>query len=435
MSHPADSPSRDALPGLPPVQPPSGQMLFRLFLVPFLIVGVLVGLYVLGHTLFGKLGASRSAQKFLHSLDSANADIRWRAASDLSQELPRSPELAANATFALELAERLDTALEESAAEEKEYAARHEGLSNSEKERRLSKDLAPRRNLIMYLGACMGNFVVPAGVPLLKQLATQTTGMEPDALAERRGRALFALAVLGENLKRYDALTDAEKDRIDEELAAAANNDRLAKWAKPTAEYLKQRRQGKADSFGVADVLVRCSEDDDPYLRQLAAWASNFWDGTAAEQAKIEAMLVRLSTDAGTGDEKLAEREDKNPDSARSRPVTKRKGFRVQANANMALARRGSPRVRLDLLEELLDPEALGQVFVVRQRGRDGGEQPDEALVVVTVNSALKAVAELKRRRPEMKLDRLREKVEALTASKNVALRAEAEQTRKALDQ
>src|SRR5262245_62086350 len=144
VTHHANTHPRDLLPGLPPVQPPSGRMIFRLFLVPFLIVAVLVGLYLLGHTLYGKMGASRSAQKFLQNLDSANADIRWRAASDLSQELPRSPELAANATLALELAERLHQALEESAADEKEYAARHDSLSANEKERRLNKDLAPR---------------------------------------------------------------------------------------------------------------------------------------------------------------------------------------------------------------------------------------------------------------------------------------------------
>ncbi len=120
----------------------------------------------------------------------------------------------------------------------------------------------------------------------------------------------------------------------------------------------------------------------------------------------------------------------------RTRALSKRKGFQVQVNANLALARRGSPRVRLDLLEEMLDPEALGQVFVVREktRGDTGREQPDEALVVVTLAGALKAVAELKRQRPEMKLDAIKAKVAALTASKNVTIRAEAELARKALE-
>jgi hypothetical protein len=410
-------------------------MIVRLFLVPFLIVAVLVGIYVIAHTIYGKVGTSRTASAFLKNLDSPNPDIRWRAASDLSQELPRSPELAANATFALELVDRLNNALEESAAEEKDYATKQGNLSEAEKEKRLSKDLAPQRNLIMYLGGSLGNFVVPVGVSVLKQLATQTSGMEANALAERRGRALFGLAVSGENLKKYDALPDSEKDRIDEELTAALDKPNLAKWAKPMLDYLKQRRQGKADSLGVAEVLARCSEEEDPYLRELTALASNFWHGTAREQAMIEQLLVRLSTDAGTGEDLLRERLAKNPDAKRSIALSKKPGYQVQVNANLALARRGSPRVRVDLLEEMLDADTLSEVFVIRRVGgkEANNEQPDEALVVATITGALRATAELRRQRPEMKLGRIAEKVEALTKSKNVTLRTEAELTRKAL--
>lgn len=426
-------PPEDTLPGLPPVQPPSGQMIFRLFLVPFLIVAVLVGFYVLFYTLYGKMGSSRPAEGFLKNLDSANADIRWRAASDLSQELPRSPELAQNAGFALQLADRLQSALDENAEAEKDYLAKLGGLSEAEKDRRLNKDLAPGRNLIMYLGACMGNFVVPVGVPILKQLAVQTSGMEADALAERRGRALFALAVQGENLKRYDALSDAEKDRIDDVLTAATKGDGPAKAARLTLEYLKQRRAGKADSFGVAEVLRQCSEDEDPYLRELTALASNFWTGSGPEQTTIETYLVRLANDAGEGEEKLEERQARNPDAKRSRAVSKKKGFQVQVNANLALANRGSPKARVGLLEEMLDADALGKVFVVRQGKELSKESPDEALVVVTLLGSLKATAELKKRRPEMRLDDVEKKVEALTKAGNVAVRDEALRTLKVL--
>ncbi len=110
-----DSPSTHAPtpgPGLPPVQPPSARMMFRLFLIPFLIVAVLVGLYLVGQTLYGKLkGGTRDPAKVLRDLDDANPDIRWRAAADLSQELPRSPELASDAAFALGLADRLHAAM------------------------------------------------------------------------------------------------------------------------------------------------------------------------------------------------------------------------------------------------------------------------------------------------------------------------------------
>jgi hypothetical protein len=413
-------------------------MIFRLFFIPFFIVAVLVGVYILGQTLFGKVGRSRSAEQFLHNLDSTNPDIRWRAASDLSQELPRSAELAANASFALELVERLVTALDESAIPEKDFAVRHAGLTPAEKEKILNKDLAPRRHLIMYLGACLGNFIVPVGVPLLKSLSAESSTMEPDALAERRGRALFALAVLGENLKRYDALTDSEKDRIDEELTAALQKEGQASWARACLDYLQQRRAGKATSFGVAEALARCAEDEDPYLRELTALASNFWTGSATEQTLIETFLRRLSMDTGHGHERLEERQARNPDARRSRAISKKNGYQVQVNANLALARRGSPHVRFDLLEEMLDPAYLREIFVVRQMKRDreaSSEQPDEALVVITVSGSLKALKELRRLRPEMKLDRLKEKVTALTSENNPALRTEAETTLQALNE
>jgi hypothetical protein len=411
--------------GLPPVEPPSGRMFIQLFFVPLLIVGVLVGLYLVGSMFLGKGDRSRSGQAYLRDLDNANPDIRWRAASDLSQQLPRSPEMAADATFALALADRLKAALVESAAAEKDYAAKSEGMTDAERDKTLNKELAPRRNLIMYLGACLGNFVVPVGVPPLKQMALQTAGMEPDALAERRGRALFALAVLGENLKRYDEQSGEDKARIDEELSAAKDGQAFV-------EYLNQRRAGKADSLGVAEALRQCSEDDDPYLRELTALASNFWTGTGREQATIEEYLVKLSLDDGRGEEKLAERQARNPDAKRSRAISKRKGFQVQANANLALARRGSPKVRLDLLAEMLDPAVLREVFVLRLPGRgkeSAREEPDEALVVVTVTSSLRALADLRKARPEMKLDKLKEKVESLADDKNAAVGTEAKKT------
>src|SRR3954453_1940279 len=130
-------------PGLPPVQPPSGQMILRLFLVPFTIVAVLVLLYVGGRALHDRTSGAHAPEHYLQLLDNSNPDIRWRAASDLSQELPRSPKLAADATFALELADRLQTATDDSAGPEKEFAAKAPKLSAEERNAVVSKELDP----------------------------------------------------------------------------------------------------------------------------------------------------------------------------------------------------------------------------------------------------------------------------------------------------
>jgi hypothetical protein len=425
--------------GLPPVQPPTGQMILRLFLVPLLILAVLVGLFLLGPVLqgwFNRLtgrapGDSRSAEQFLRDLDNENSEIRWRAASDLAQVLLRNDALAADVPFALQLADRLSTTLDQSAAPEKAYAARQEGLSPGEKARELKK-LDPDRNLIIFLGASLGNCIVPVGVPLLGKMAAQEAGLEPDALAQRRSRALFALATLGKNLERFDKLSDDDKDAIERQLQAAPEKVGHSDWARASLEHLRQRRQGKPGTMGVAEVLRKCAATDNPFLRELAAFASNSWTGTGLEEATIEKFLVELSNDSGAGQDKLEERESRNPNAERTREVTTKPGFNVQANATIALARRGSPKVRLDLLEEMLDPERLRKVFVLRGKGT--ADRPNEALVVLTLNDALKALAELHRKRPEMKLDRFNALVDALASSDNVTLRGTAQQTKVALE-
>src|SRR5439155_7977126 len=91
--------------GLPPVEPPSGRFIAQLFLVPGLIVlGVLLALIAV----FYLTKAGHTPAYFLRQLDSDNADIRWRAASDLAQILKRpdkdSLRWKTDAAFALDLA-------------------------------------------------------------------------------------------------------------------------------------------------------------------------------------------------------------------------------------------------------------------------------------------------------------------------------------------
>jgi hypothetical protein len=413
-------------------------MILRLFLVPALIVAVLVALFLVGPALssrvrglFGRsAGDSRSAEQFLRDLDSNNPEVRWRAASDLAQVLLRNDELAANVDFSLDLAERLQRTIDDGAAAEKQFASRHDRLSKAEQGKEL-KQLEPERQYSVFLGACLGNVMVPVGVPLLKQLARQQVDMEPGARAERRRLAVWALANLGENLKRFDRLPAGAQAGVEEQLEAAVRSERRLAWTKPALEHLRQRARGKADTMGVADILVQCAAEDDPSLRFFSAFAMNFWQGTAVEDAAMEKALVRLSGDSGAGEERLVERLDRNPQSPGTRELVKKKGFRVQANATIALARKGSPKVRLDLLELMLKPDPLREVFVLERR--DGQEQPNEALVVLTVTDTLKAVAKLRKLRPEMKLDRLLPLVEELAEDPNPAVKTEANQTLLAL--
>src|SRR4051794_21576058 len=119
--------------GLPPVTPPSGRMFVRLFGVPALIVvSVVGGLGLFAWAVNRLAGETRTAEQFLRDLDNPNPEVRWRAASDLAQVLPRDERLASDPSFALHLADRLVQAVDTSAPLEKAAAARLDRLSYRE---------------------------------------------------------------------------------------------------------------------------------------------------------------------------------------------------------------------------------------------------------------------------------------------------------------
>jgi hypothetical protein len=425
-------PEPPAAVGLPTVEPPSGRLLFRMFVTPALIVaGVVLVVYAWLQGWNWLFGVAYSPEAFLKRLDDPNAEVRWRAAADLAQVLPRDDRLAADPNFALELARRLDRARDASRTAEDDYRKLAEGPDKEEAERARSK-LQPERNYVNYLASGLGGFVVPAGAPLLGELAGEEAGLAPGPRAARRRVAVWALANLGENLKRFDALPAPRQDAALAALAKAADGDdaRSAEWARAARRCLEARRDGRADAMGVDAALAKCAgADDDPYLRELAAFAMNFWRGDASAERRMEDALARLQSDDGRGEDRMDELSEDAP--ADSRAVTRTPGLRVRFNAAVALARRGSPKVNLFLLKDMLDPVFLREELLVLPKS--GPDKPDPASVSQTLVTALKAVAELHRQRPETDLSELRPAIDALASDPNPVLREEAEKTRSAL--
>src|SRR5260370_11133334 len=187
-------PAPDPLKGLPPVQATSGRHIVQLFLVPGLIVAGAVTI-LLGFSWLA--GGSRTPQQFLKNIDSANSDIRWRAASDLAQVLKRDEKLASDPAFAMRLAERLQKALDELDRLEREKV-KVESTSDSSKAdlAKAKTTLAAQRNYVQYLGACLGSLSIPVGVPLLTDLAPNGRGSDPVIRALTPRQAVSALSTL-----------------------------------------------------------------------------------------------------------------------------------------------------------------------------------------------------------------------------------------------
>ena len=431
--------------GLPPVAPPSGKLMLQLFLVPGLIVACLVVIALGWRWLFG---GPVSKKDFLDRLADANPEVRWRTAENLAQVLLRDDELASDGDFARQLGLMLEKARDDSRQGEKAFLDFQTSLNKSdlnEQQRKEKLDAERKkvegdRTFISFLTASLGDFMVPVGAPVLKELAADQEGVDPKVLVLRRRQAVWALANLGENLKRFDALTDEEKNAVLGKLDAAAQAaGEHADWLRAALDALRKRPKNESDDLGVGKTLIDCSKDkDDPYLRELSAFAMNFWRGDETANAAMEERLADLTRDDGAGDKGLidaSEEKDQGPTVAVSRPS----GLQIEYNAAVALARFGSKKVRLDMLRDMLDEEGLKTRLVLHPRDRadedKSQDRPNDEVIGQTLTNTLKAVAELHKLRPDLDLSSLKASVDALASgSGNPAVRTEAEKTRLALN-
>jgi hypothetical protein len=108
-------------------------------------------------------------------------------------------------------------------------------------------------------------------------------------------------------------------------------------------------------------------------------------------------------------------------------------GWEVRYNATISLARRGSDHIKDDqvweVLVEMLDEEQQLRNFRHQVKERGNVEVSDAGAAYLTLMTALEAVGELRRQRPDMELSGLAPAIEKLTRSSNAALSAQAKRT------
>ena len=172
----ADSPNRALSPddSLPPVEPPSAGFLVQLFLVPALIVGIIVTVWLAFHWL-AQLG--NDPQAYVRQLR-RNTEGRWQAALNLANDLrgPRGVTLKGDPQLAGELASILDGEV---------ASGRPTGGGRSAEQ---------SQTLCVYLCRALGEFAVPeAANPLVARAEATDT-------PEIARAAVEALAVLAANL-------------------------------------------------------------------------------------------------------------------------------------------------------------------------------------------------------------------------------------------
>jgi hypothetical protein len=427
----ADHPSSPApAADLPPVTPPSGRFILQLFVVPGAIVALVVCLLLVAHWLFG--GPS-SPEAFLKKLDDRNAEVRWRGAADLAQVLLRNEQLARNADFALQLTQRLERAVRENDVAEKASLEKTARLSLPDAVEAERRRIEPERNYIFFLSGALGSFRVPMAVAVLNDLAQREPPMEITALAARRRRATWALANLGQNLRRFDQTPTLEQDLVLAQLRTLQDSTQgeALQWVKTSLEYLEKHRAGQPSALGVDRALARAAAADDPVLRYEAAFALTFWQGDAAENKLIEDTLVRLAHDNGRGEDRVEEFSGPDPDQKnKALEIVDKPGLFVRVNATLALLRRGSDKTPGGQVEEMLDEKALSEAIQTQHAG--GAREPNQGKAIKIVVETLHALADGYRQNPKLNLPGIWARVEELTHSSNAAIQAAARHASKA---
>jgi hypothetical protein len=278
---------------------------------------------------------------------------------------------------------------------------------------------------------CLGYLALPTGVPLLEELAlAKEDGADPETIQVRRRAAVFALANLPGSLKHLDSLSSQEREKLVNalETEGAKGSSERRQWAVLAAEYIQARQAGQPQALGVDRTLAECVKSSHPtpqdrLLREVVALTLNLWEGSPDENRRMEETLLQLSYDDGHRIELPYD------DGTDVKKIVIR-GVEVRYKAVEGLARRGSDLVvkRFGILEEMLDEDRQKEIF--RTQSKSGKETADEALVSSTVRGALRGIAELHCKKPDLDLSSLVPAIDKLLHSPNPELRAEAERTR-----
>ena len=320
---------------LPPVEPPSAGFIVQLFVVPALIVMVVVGVWAL----FGKLAAGEQDWRTLVSeLRNENEHRRWRGALGLAQLLK---------------ADENRTDSEERLATNPLIARELAQMLDQQLDKNAPKDDDLKHQA--FLALTLGMLDTPGEVlPVLRE------AMQPAEDREVRKNAIASVSLISGRMDdRGEPLSDSE----------------------------------------TVDALVAVSADEDPLLRQMAAYAL----GLAPSAATTQRLSVLLG----------------DPDA------------NTRVNAAVGLARQDSTR-GLPVFESILASASQPTQHAAadnNEAARRGFEQ------LVALKNSLKAVGDLSGQLSQEDRDRVRALVAPIAENyREAKIRLDAEQTLRALD-
>lgn len=253
---------------LPPVEPPSAGFIVQLFLIPMLIVGIIVVVWLMFSWLAQSGNRPEELVKDLERLNHAS----WQQALTLGKALqdPSNAQFARNPNLAKRLSEVLKKHLDDG---------------------HLDRDHVWLR---MYLCLALGEFESLEGVPVLVEAAE--TERKPTELDVRRA-ALWALGRLAKRNSAAELLKyDGVMSTIDRAVGdfGGSDDEKERGRLRSTAAYIL----GEMPSDETREKLVKMTFDAHPDVRYNAA-VSLSRQGDVRAVETLEEMLDPENTESG----------------------------------------------------------------------------------------------------------------------------------------
>jgi HEAT repeat protein len=242
-----------SLPDLPPVEAPSASFVIQLFVIPAVVVGVVIVVWLL----FGKLaGGERDAMEYVQQLRRPSAN--WRSAFELASLIRNDVRLAQDPRLLGELTDLLDSELKEN----------------------------ENPQLTQYVALCLGAFQT-LEAKLADGRSVDPLDVLARALEPRYGSQIqiAAVASLAKQASRLDGQLDHPRAIAALEQAASGGDAELRQIAAYALGFF-----GGDDSARV--LRERLTSDEDRYVRYNAAIAL----GRRGDMAALGTLREMLST-------------------------------------------------------------------------------------------------------------------------------------------
>jgi len=179
---------------LPEVQPPTTGFILQLFIIPGLIVFMIVLVWLM----IGWVSdASSTPQEYLAEIKKGRSNS-WQQALALAQTLQKDPQSKNDPELARQIAEYLNTLLDQALPPEKD--------ASSEKAKQTRDERAEGARLRQYLCIALSNFsAIDLTLPVLLKAANIDSGDDENEIKVRVA-ALNSIAKLAENSKNLESL-------------------------------------------------------------------------------------------------------------------------------------------------------------------------------------------------------------------------------------